>query len=71
MKISATTSALSAVANCPYPTGQDTRASSLGAGLQVNDGSWFDDPLSSYHKPYDTAFAILSLECCRKPKNGH
>ena len=35
--------------------------------LQESDGSWFDYPLYSYHKPYGTAFAMLSLECCRKP----
>jgi hypothetical protein len=39
--------------------------------LQESDGSWFDYPLYSYHKPYGTAFAILSLECCRKPAKHH
>lgn len=34
--------------------------------LQEDDGSWFDYPLYSYHKPYGTAFALLSLQCCRK-----
>jgi hypothetical protein len=34
--------------------------------LQEADGSWFDYPLYSYHKPYGTAFALLALECCRK-----
>jgi hypothetical protein len=34
--------------------------------LQEADGSWYDYPLYSYHKPYGTAFALLSLECCRK-----
>jgi hypothetical protein len=33
--------------------------------LQEEDGSWFDYPLYSYHKPYGTAFALLSLHCCR------
>jgi hypothetical protein len=33
--------------------------------LQEEDGSWFDYPLYSYHKPYGTAFALLSLQCCR------
>ena len=33
---------------------------------QEPDGSWFDYPLYSYHKPYGTAFALLSLGCCRK-----
>jgi Prenyltransferase and squalene oxidase repeat len=32
---------------------------------QEPDGSWFDYPLYSYHKPYGTAFALLSLGCCR------
>ncbi len=35
--------------------------------LQETDGSWFDYPLYSYHKPYGTAFAVLSLVHCRKP----
>jgi hypothetical protein len=35
--------------------------------LREGDGSWFDYPLYSYHKPYGTAFALLSLECYRKP----
>lgn len=34
--------------------------------LQEPDGSWFDYPLYSYHKPYGTAFALLSLECCKQ-----
>ena len=34
--------------------------------LQENDGSWFDYPLYSYHKPYGTAFALMSLQGCRK-----
>ncbi len=36
--------------------------------LQEPDGSWFDYPLYSYHKPYGTAFALLALECCKKPE---
>lgn len=32
---------------------------------QEPDGSWFDYPLYSYHKPYGTAFAMLSLQRCR------
>jgi len=31
---------------------------------QETDGSWFDYPLYSYHKPYGTAFALLSLKRC-------
>jgi hypothetical protein len=38
--------------------------------LQESDGSWFDYPLYSYHKPYGTAFALMSLQCCRKPLRG-
>jgi hypothetical protein len=38
--------------------------------LQERDGSWFDYPLYSYHKPYGTAFALMSLQCCRKPSEG-
>jgi hypothetical protein len=34
--------------------------------LQEADGSWWDYPLYSYHKPYGTAFALMSLKCCRK-----
>jgi hypothetical protein len=47
------------------PLYQDHLASIL-IRLQEDDGSWFDYPLYSYHKPYGTAFALLSLECCRK-----
>jgi len=35
--------------------------------LQESDGSWYDYPLYSYHKPYGTAFALLALNCCRRP----
>ncbi|MDP0489951.1 MAG: prenyltransferase/squalene oxidase repeat-containing protein [Verrucomicrobiota bacterium JB023] len=31
---------------------------------QEKDGSWFDYPLYRYHKPYGTAFAVLSLHEC-------
>jgi hypothetical protein len=34
--------------------------------LQEKEGSWWDYPLYNYHKAYGTAFALLSLECCRK-----
>ena len=33
---------------------------------QEQDGSWFDYPLYSYHKPYGTAFALLTLDRCRE-----
>jgi hypothetical protein len=34
--------------------------------LQETDGSWWDYPLYNYHKPYGTAFALMSLAVCRK-----
>ena len=37
-------------------------------GLQEKDGSWWDYPLYSYHQPYGTAFAVMSLVRCRKPR---
>lgn len=38
--------------------------------LQEADGSWFDYPFYDYHKPYGTAFAIMTLNSCRaKPLN--
>jgi hypothetical protein len=33
---------------------------------QEPEGYWFDYPLYSYHKPYGTAFALMTLGCCRK-----
>jgi squalene-hopene cyclase-like protein len=33
--------------------------------LQEPDGSWWDYPMWDYHKPYGTAFAIMSLLRCR------
>ena len=37
--------------------------------LEEADGSWFDYPLYDYHKPYGTAFAIMTLNSCRaEPK---
>jgi hypothetical protein len=38
--------------------------------LQEQDGSWYDYPLYSYHKPYGTAFTLLALQCCRKAPPG-
>jgi hypothetical protein len=44
--------------------------------LQEADGSWFDYPLYNYHKPYGTAFALMTLNSCRAepqqrlPKEG-
>jgi hypothetical protein len=34
--------------------------------LQEADGSWWDYPMYNYHKPYGTAFALMSLGACRK-----
>jgi hypothetical protein len=36
--------------------------------LQEKDGSWWDYPLYSYHQPYGTAFALMSLSRCRSEK---
>jgi hypothetical protein len=33
--------------------------------LQEADGSWWDYPFYNYHKPYGTAFAIMTLNSCR------
>ncbi len=35
--------------------------------VQEPDGSWWDYPLYEYHRPYGTAFALMSLRLCRKP----
>jgi hypothetical protein len=47
------------------PFYQDHLANLL-MGLQEADGSWWDYTLYSYHKAYGTAFALMSLKCCRK-----
>jgi hypothetical protein len=39
-------------------------------GHQEKDGSWWDYPLYNYHQQYGTAFALMSLQHCRKPKSG-
>ncbi|MDY7108547.1 MAG: prenyltransferase/squalene oxidase repeat-containing protein [Planctomycetota bacterium] len=36
--------------------------------LQDPDGSWFDFPLYGYHKPYGTAFAIMTLQECLRER---
>lgn len=33
--------------------------------LQEKDGSWWDFPFYSYHQPYGTAFAVMTLTRCR------
>jgi len=35
-------------------------------GHQERDGSWWDYPLYNYHQQYGTAFALKSLEHCRR-----
>ena len=35
---------------------------------QEKDGSWWDFPLYGYHKPYGTAFALMTLGHCRVSK---
>lgn len=34
--------------------------------LQEADGSWWDFPFYTYHQPYGTAFAVMSLARCRE-----
>ncbi len=34
--------------------------------LQEKDGSWWDYPFYDYHQQYGTAFALMTLERCRK-----
>ena len=34
------------------------------------DGSFWDYPLYSYHKPYGTAFALIALSRCRSGEHG-
>ncbi len=34
--------------------------------LQSKDGSWWDFPLYNYHQQYGTAFALMTLKCCRR-----
>ena len=36
--------------------------------LQDEDGSWWDFPFYGYHKPYGTAFALLTLDLARETK---
>jgi hypothetical protein len=52
------------------PFYQDHLASIL-LGHQERDGSWWDYPLYNYHQQYGTAFALMSLERCRKAVGSH
>jgi hypothetical protein len=36
--------------------------------VQDADGSWWDYPLYNYHQQYGTAYAIMSLHRCRRPR---
>jgi hypothetical protein len=36
--------------------------------LQSKDGSWWDYPLYNYHQAYGTAFALMTLKGCRRPR---
>jgi len=47
------------------PERQDHLAQILLA-LQQPDGSWWDFPLYNYHQAYGTAFALMSLERCKR-----
>ena len=33
---------------------------------QEKDGSWWDYPFYSYHQPYGTSFAVMTLARCRE-----
>ncbi len=44
---------------------QDSIAS-LILPLQEADGSWWDFPFYDYHQPYGTAFALMTLQRCRR-----
>ena len=37
--------------------------------IQDADGSWWDYPLYNYHQQYGTAYAIMSLHRCRRPRD--
>ncbi|MEM1441934.1 MAG: hypothetical protein AAGF67_06300 [Verrucomicrobiota bacterium] len=51
----------------PEETGDKHREmlTSILLGLQEEDGSWWDFPFYSYHQPYGTAFAVMTLARCR------
>lgn len=52
------------------PAGQRPESRALVAdiilGLQEKDGSWWDFPFYSYHQPYGTSFAVMTLARCRE-----
>lgn len=50
------------------PFYQDHLAAIL-LGHQEEDGSWWDYPLYNYHQQYGTAFALMSLQKCRRNPN--
>jgi hypothetical protein len=43
-----------------------TLVADLILGLQEKDGSWWDFPFYSYHQPYGTSFAVMTLARCRE-----
>ncbi|MDF1816272.1 MAG: terpene cyclase/mutase family protein [Verrucomicrobiales bacterium] len=51
------------------PDGTASPFKEMLAGLmlkhQEKDGSWWDFPFYSYHQPYGTAFALMTLSRCR------
>lgn len=42
------------------------RLAALIVPLQEKDGSWWDFPLYNYHRPYGTAFGLMTLARCRE-----
>jgi hypothetical protein len=34
--------------------------------LHGDDGTWWDFPLYDYHRQYGTAFALMTMKCCRR-----
>jgi hypothetical protein len=51
------------------PFYQDHLATTL-MRLQSKDGSWWDFPMYNYHQQYGTAFALMSLKCCRRANDA-
>jgi hypothetical protein len=50
------------------PSDRPSRATMLAGlllPLQEKDGSWWDFPFYTYHQPYGTAFAVMTLVHCR------
>lgn len=60
--------AISLLPPADRPFYQDHLAKILIDRQEPADGSWWDYPLFSYHKPYGTAFALLALGNCRRAR---